>query len=709
MVSTKPCSGEGYAVTSGNCTGTYFEAIDGWFNGDINSAEGSDCSREQAPASQMFDASSGDVKIYNNKEANFHVKGYDQFCIVGRDNNATESKGKYLEVYIDGVKQSMTLANTATVRTFNMSAGEHVIKVKGVGSSNNYFYAFALREADVPSVKYVKGNDTTQVVEQGHQLQPIIYSMRNTGTFELDWDGAEGTGATISVNATGDTCTLSGIITAPVGMYTYRIYASKNGQRIDYKQGKFYVATPSPQLTPADNMEQALKAGMSITPMVFDIADAAGATVTGLPDGVSYTYANGTLTISGTVGTQSSYPARYTYTVTVTPLEGYTGAPVTASGTITIIDPNAKSILYLYKTNYQSLVYSTIEGAGYGLVPQKQASAAQPTSAYASYDGIIISEDVDANNAEIINIIKTVNLPILNMSAYSYLPNRLSWGTNANNGDATNTAIKVMQPTHPIFNGLTGNSINILSEVESRGIQPADINLAGTICLATAPKRNVEGNGTAIHEVQPNLRGTGITQRYIFIGLSARSYNKINNNGKKLLLNIMSYIMGTSSASTVTLPNLQINTFSINGRNAYIDQANNRISIEFPAGTDLHAFEPFIILADAQKTFVNPDNNAAVDFTNSYAVPVEYTVTDMINTRVYQVVVTAPTALRDVNDADGIWYDGITIHNDSHIMAYLYNAAGQRIAVFNSDHDMTAYPRGIYMIATANASLKIVR
>ena len=127
------------------------------------------------------------------------------------------------------------------------------------------------------------------------------------------------------------------------------------------------------------------------------------------------------------------------------------------------------------------------------------------------------------------------------------------------------------------------------------------------------------------------------------------------------------------------------------------------------SGSDLRALAPLITLADEDKTFVSPAANEAVDFTNSYAVPVKYTVTDMINTRVYNVVITAPTALDEISEEDGIWFDGLTIHNANGTMAYLYNAQGQRIAVFNTDHDMSRYPRGMYIIATATASKRIIR
>jgi len=65
-----------------------------------------------------------------------------------------------------------------------------------------------------------------------------------------------------------------------------------------------------------------------------------------LPSGVSFN--SGTNTISGTPGTEVSYPVGYNYTVTVVGPSGTSNA--TATGTVTVTDPNA--FKYCIHTKY---------------------------------------------------------------------------------------------------------------------------------------------------------------------------------------------------------------------------------------------------------------------------------------------------------------------------------------------------------------------
>ncbi len=80
---------------------------------------------------------------------------------------------------------------------------------------------------------------------------------------------------------------------------------------------------------------QSICSGESIDNIVYKIVGATGASVTGLPDGVNYTYSSGTVTISG----QPSVTGTFNYLVTPT---GYCTAS-TASGSISVGGPVKRS------------------------------------------------------------------------------------------------------------------------------------------------------------------------------------------------------------------------------------------------------------------------------------------------------------------------------------------------------------------------------
>jgi uncharacterized protein (TIGR02145 family) len=93
------------------------------------------------------------------------------------------------------------------------------------------------------------------------------------------------------------------------------------------------IVPPAPSLTlasPAITNSQTVTAGSPITPIIYTTANASGATVAGLPPGVSGAWANNTYTISGT----PTAAATFNYTVTTTNSCGYTN--VTDSGKIAV-------------------------------------------------------------------------------------------------------------------------------------------------------------------------------------------------------------------------------------------------------------------------------------------------------------------------------------------------------------------------------------
>jgi len=86
-------------------------------------------------------------------------------------------------------------------------------------------------------------------------------------------------------------------------------------------------------LNPGGNNYQLINIGDSIIPIAYSTTGATGATISGLPPGVTGSWANNIVTISGTPLTTGTF----NYTVTMT--GGCTGGNNIANGTIEVINP----------------------------------------------------------------------------------------------------------------------------------------------------------------------------------------------------------------------------------------------------------------------------------------------------------------------------------------------------------------------------------
>ncbi len=685
----------------------HFKTTDGWLEMETYTSK----SNYTMSATDEFQAGSSAVhKLLNNAYYKMHIKGYDQFSFIGKDNNATESKGKHFEVYIDGVKQNMTLSGSAAIRRFDISTGEHVIEVRGVGASNNEFYGFSLRVAYVPKLKHISGNDSSQVVYQTAAIRPVTYYLKNRITdAELNWaNGNEATGILLvkrGSDAQGDTLQLQGTASCAVGTYPYTISAKdETGTVITTVTGQFSVGTKVD--CTSGSLTTSVFANTAIKPIIFRcyVTDMNNAvfTWTGTPaPGLNYTKdaTTHTLTLSGTPTT----PGTYNYTVSV--LGGNT-----LEGTITVRDdqptvyPGKPTLLYLYKEkDTDGLLDYIVTSKKYGYFARPAAAELATTDKYSNFDAIIISEDVDATNQEALDIVRSLQKPVLNMKVFTYSSNRLGWG-DPDNGSITNTKATILQSTHEIFNGLSKSELEVISAVEgNKGLMTADITHGG-ICLATAPKRgdNYDDDGepqTFIHEVRD--RGA----KYLSLPIAASSLANLTADGKRLFDNMISYLVSTTT-SAVSIPTVQITAFSIDGVQGVIDQNAKTINLTMPAGTNTSALTPVVTLADSKLTTVSPANGETVDFSDSHY-GVIYTVSDFVTKVRYTVKVRVATDLEDIQ-ADGLAVLGDQLRNTQGVWVKIYNVSGQLITTTNSDFSFENLPRGLYIIQSENAQLKVL-
>ena len=378
--------------------------------------------------------------------------------------------------------------------------------------------------------------------------------------------------------------------------------------------------------------------------------------------------------------------------------------------TLTQEEIGSNPILYLYKSDEAYTndgVFRYLQSQGKNIVPVKAAAQPRSPEEYAQYEWVLISEDADGDNAEIRAVtLGASGLPVLNMKSFSYSPDRLGWG-EPDNGSLTDQARSfiVQRADHPIFQALgkqQGQPVEVLSEINKKGLMPVAVHLEHTLCLATAYTRNIDdydANGplqTFLHEVPAAMRGG---KKYICMPIALSSTRYLTSEGFALLDEVIRYL--TDDRPTVDLPFLQINSFRLNGVAADIDQMNNTISLSLditkPENRDLTHVVPEVTVADPL-THVVPLAGEEVDMSTATFHAFAYEVTDYINRRVYEVRITTynPLGIDEVYRVG----DEVTV----------YDLFGRRLMTTTDDVHTLSLPRGAYIGVTADgASFKFIR
>lgn len=687
---------------------------DGWLTISCNGTGGD----SNAGTKDEFQSSIRSAKFNSSSHVmELHIQGYDQFSFYGNDNNQNPTKGKMFELYIDGVKQTRT-PQAYAINRFDISTGEHVIKLTAIGGSDSKLCSFSLRVAQEPRTKWLKGNDSTQRVLQTQAIQPITYVTKYNNIpgaeTRLEWIGNEATG--IILQEVGgdltDTLLVSGVANCPVGTYNYAVVAYYNGVPTSRATGSFRIATDIQAMTElAVDVYQ--NEEMDQIKFRYYALDESAVKLTwpnGQPAGIAGSGATNNTYIIG--GTPTAAEGVYKFEITAI------GADTTFKGSIHVkkLDYGQNPVLYLYKNtgaDEKDGVYTHLKSKNWNVISRKaKENGLRPADQYSKYKWILISEDADSNNEEVLAVVRGgASLPVLNMNAFSYAYERNEdtpngWG-EPDNGSISEGGryITVQRDDHPIFKTLNkkkGDRIQVLDTVTFRGLMPINIKQQGTLCLATSPTRNIEdyeADGemqTIIHEIPAGMRGGA---KYIGFPMSKHSTANLTSDGKKTLDAIVSYLL--SPEPTVFVPTVQITGFSLNGIAGKIDQSNNTIHVsinrnEYP-DIDLVNAQPVVTLADAQTT-VTPASGETVDLSTSNILPVKYVVTDFINRRVYNVSVTfySPEGIEEVYTAR----DWINI----------YDIFGRKIATTNEDVYTMSLPRGVYIIVSENGNtFKITR
>ena len=702
--------------TSNNCT-----TADGWARIRGNGTGGD----ANATATAEYKTSVRCVKLTGiTHMLEMHIQGYDQFSFYGKDNNSDATKNKMFEVYIDDVKQTRSPMSAYGIERFDITSGRHVIRITGsAGNGDNKLCSFSLRVAQEPRTKYIKGNDSNQVVLQTTSIRPITYATKYNNLpgaeTRLVWDGPEANGFTLSKTEgdLSDTLQLTGIANCPTGIYKYYVVSYYNGIETSRVPGSFQVSSTIKATSELDiTVYQNEDIDDPVTFRYYALsASDVQLTWTGTePNGISGSGSNGIYTISGRPTTIGTYP----YSITVT------GGDTTFTGTIKVdeLDLGNNPILFLCKDIERSKkdpVYihlTSSAGGNKNLVRRKaRKEGKRSPDQYAAYKWILISEDVDADNKEVLDIVQgAVDLPVFNMKGFTYSGDRLGWGYPDNGTVDTvsgnNCNIYIFRNDHPIFsrfNAKQGDKLTIFEKMKGNGVMPIAISgekMENTLCLATGYTRDIDHyyvDGelqTAIHEIPARMRGG---KKYICMPLAFREENKLTPQGKALIDAIVSYLLDNGSAAPAA-PELQINSFSILGVEGDIIQATNTIDMAFDINKfpnlELHEVVPKITLADPNYTFVTPASGDTVDFQYSTFLPVKFVVSDYISKRVYNVTVRSydPRGIENVYEA-GMWVN-------------IFDIYGRKIATTNEDIYSMELPRGVYLVVMENGeTIKLMR
>lgn len=697
-------------------TSTSCKAPDGWFEAATTSI-----SNYTNTDIDEFVAGTGSVHKMQGCSYKMHIQGFDQFSIQAADKNVEIKDGAFrknqrFQVFIDNTMQPEDQASTnTTIRRYNITTGEHVIEVKALGDGASLFYGFSLRIAQEPRTKWLKGNDSTQVVLQTTSPKNVFYYTKynSMGETRLVWEGQEATGIALSTrtqDALGDTLVLGGTANCPVGEYRYNVIAYYNGVETSRVKGKFHVASDI-QATSEIDIDAYQNEEMDQITFKYYALSADDVQLTwpnGQPQGISGNGNNGKYIIGGTPNVSGTLPQTFPFTITVA------GADSIIQGKITIkaLDYGQNAVLYLYKNNKAYVkdgVYKYLDGAGkYNLIARRaKEDGLRPAVQYANYKWVLISEDVDADNQEALALARgESDLPVLSMKSFSYTPGRLNWG-EPNNGSLTmeeGRYITVQRADHPIFQALgkqRGDRIMVLDTVVGKGLMPVAVNFSGTLCLATARTRSIDDyyadgpEETFLHEVPSDMHGG---RKYICLPIGLEGSNYLSSQGKKLIDETIKYLLGTQA--TITLPDLAITDFRIGNYVGRINDSENLILVPvLQSDSDLmKTAVPQITLA-SPLTHVTPavsNEDGSVDFSN-WHYGVRYTVSDYINTRSYDVLV----QLYDPQGIDAVYTPGEWVN--------IYDMQGRKLTTTNEDIRQMALPTGVYIVVTENGTFKLTR
>ena len=343
-------------------------------------------------------------------------------------------------------------------------------------------------------------------------------------------------------------------------------------------------------------------------------------------------------------------------------------------------------------------VYPDLVSKGY-FVRLINAATGSDITQFNSYDLTVLTESPSSSNALATAMSGLVGVkPFLSMKAFMY--GKTGWPSGAGSNGTADLGANVLACylNHPVFSGVTftGNTASILNTgITGNGIQGVTTPGAGIVMA------NLPSLGTAACIVEQNSVPAA---KYLLIPISTVNFNSVNASGLKLIENAVNYLLGSSVYS---LPSLEVTSFTVNTVAATINNTAGTITAQLPISTDLSTLQPTIVLTGASTT-ISPLSGVTTDFTNSYATPINYTVTDGCNSKVYAVTISVSGTGISTGKLAGVSFDGQTIHNDANVNLQVFDTTGRLVVSSTKNINMSSNPKGVYIVKNNSCTFKIV-
>ncbi len=342
-------------------------------------------------------------------------------------------------------------------------------------------------------------------------------------------------------------------------------------------------------------------------------------------------------------------------------------------------------------------VYPDLVSKGY-YIKLINAATGNDITQFNNFNLTILTESPSSSNPLALAMSGLIGVkPFLSMKSFMY--GKTGWPTGAGANGTSDLGANVLSCylNHPIFSGVTFNGSTasiITSGITGNGVQGVTTPGSGIVMA------NLPSSATTACIIEQNSVPSA---KFILIPISTTNYNAVNASGLKLIENSINYLLGSSA---YTLPSLLISSFTVNSVTASIDNTAGTITAQLPISTDLTTLQPTIVLTGSSTT-VSPLSGVATDFSNSYTTPVNYTVTDGCNSKVYAVSITVNGTGLSTNKMVGVSFDGQTIHNDSNLQLQVFDALGRMTVSSTKNINMSSSPKGIYIVKSNSGSLKI--
>lgn len=538
---------------------------------------------------------------------------------------------------------------------------DYIITIKGysnLSTSIAYIYAIKLYANDTPAIRVISG-DTTISATAKEAMEEVVLRWTNPSTTTGEANiqlhcGEEYDTSWLNYSIDNETKTIRLSGTPPDN-------SSATSEPIAYDiiLGSTIIGTgtltvnkhtdPAPEFTTKEK-NRSVTAGNDLS-FSINVKNATGvAKTTGLPDWASVKYENGTITISGTSTTPatgdigSPYPATYDYQITAAGLADYEGTPVIYNGTITVIDPTAKKVAFVYTADdisdmdVRGKIYNVVN-TRYNVTPIKSESVGlTDETIFNDYDMILLHESANSSSPGAQNIGTWVGTkPVLNTKAHMY--GKTNWplmSTSITDAGEDFAIVSDIYSPHTIFSGigLINDTLKIGGNI--RGVLQPGQKLSTQYVIG----KNSDGNATIVEE----NNGEDGANKYMMIAIAADNEEKgiaeeLTSEGINLFKNACEYLLSTHRYTTEALSNeadilsftLGTGTGVINGTDITVELLSDTTDV-----TNLRSAVPMIIASD-NATIINGD--AKMDFSNEQTVTYKVRSEDKENEKEYNVTV----------------------------------------------------------------------